>query len=171
MKPLVKGLSFVDTREFLLRELESYFGSDIKRINHAKKVLAFAEELLAEENADQEIVVAASILHDVGIKAAEQRYGSSAGKYQEELGPDIAREILLKTGLAHGDIEEICRIIAHHHSPGEVNTRNFKVLYDADWLVNLKDEVSTSDKVKLKNIINKVFLTKSGRLKAEKLYL
>lgn len=161
----------MDTKELLLKELESYFGSDTKRINHAKNVLAFAEELLESEKADRSIVVAAAILHDVGIKAAEEKYGSSAGQYQEELGPDIARGILLKTGLAHGDIEEICLIIAHHHSPGEVNTRNFKVLYDADWLVNLKDEVDTGDKVKLKNIINKVFLTKSGRLKAEKMYL
>jgi len=161
----------VDIKELLSRELENYFGSDTKRINHAKKVLAFAEELLESEKADRGIVIAAAMLHDVGIKAAEEKYGSSAGRYQEEFGPDIARGILLKTGIKKSDIEEICAIIAHHHSPGEVNTQNFKVLYDADWLVNLKDEVNTGDKVKLKNMINKVFLTKSGRLKAEKLYL
>jgi len=161
----------VDTKEVLLRKLESYFGSDTKRISHAKKVLAFAEELLESEKAGRNIVVAAAILHDVGIKAAEEKYGSSVGRYQEELGPDIARAILLKTGIKKSDIEEICVIIAHHHSPGEINTQNFKVLYDADWLVNLKDEVAASDKIKLKNIIDKVFLTKSGRLKAEKLYL
>ena len=158
-------------RKELIKELEDYFGNDTKRINHAKKVLGYAEELLKEEKADWHIVIPASILHDVGIKAAERKYGSSAGNYQEELGPDIARKMLLNAGLKKEDIEEICQIIAHHHSPGKINTQNFKVLYDADWLVNLKDEVDTKDKEKLKKMIDKIFLTKSGKSLAEKTYL
>ena len=158
-------------RKELTKELEDYFGADTKRINHAKKVLEYAEGLLKQEKADWHIVVPASLLHDVGIKAAEQKYGSSAGNYQGKLGPDIARKMLLKSGLKKEDIEEICQIIAHHHSPGKVNTINFKVLYDADWLVNLKDEVDIKDKDKLKQTIDRVFLTKTGRIKAEKMYL
>lgn len=161
----------ITIKDSLIKELEGYFGADAKRINHAKKVLKYAEELLKQEKADWHIVVPASILHDVGIKAAEQKYGSSTGRYQEELGPDIARKMLLKAGLKKEDIEEICQIIANHHSPGKVNTQNFKVLYDADWMVNLKDEVDTSDKTKLKGVINKVFLTSHGKALAEKVYL
>ena len=158
-------------RKELIEELEDYFGSDTKRINHAKHVLEYAEELLKQEHADWHIVIPASILHDIGIKAAEQKYGSSAGNYQEQLGPDIARKILLKTGLKKEDIEEICQIIAHHHSPGKINTENFKVLYDADWLVNLKDEVDLEDKAKLKKTIDKIFLTTTGKSLAKKIYL
>ena len=29
-------------------------------------------------------------------------------------------------------VEEVCQIIAHHHTPGVVDTLNFKVVYDAD---------------------------------------
>lgn len=158
-------------KEKLLQELDDYFGEDIKRINHAKNVLHFAEELLRQEKADWHIVIPASILHDVGIKVAEEKYGSNAGHYQEKEGPEIARIILLKVGLKKEDIEEICGIIAHHHSPGIVKTQNFKVLYDADWLVNLKDNVTTKDKVKLKTIIDKVFLTDTGKAMAEKTYI
>ena len=68
-------------------------------------------------------------------------------------------------------IDEVCQIIAHHHSPGKVNTLNFGVLYDADWLVNLKDEFDTSDREKLDKIIEKVFLTESGKELARKVYL
>jgi HD superfamily phosphodiesterase len=161
----------VTIKEKLLRELEDYFGSDTKRINHAKKVLSFAEELLKKERADWHIVIPASILHDVGIKISEAKYGSSAGHYQEKEGPEIARVILLKAGLKKENIDEICEIIGHHHSPGKINTQNFKVLYDADWLVNLKDEVATEDKVKLKAIIHKVFLTDAGRELAATIYL
>lgn len=158
-------------KDKLLGELEGYFGTDKKRIEHAKKVLSYAEELLKKEAADWHIVIPASILHDVGIKAAEEKYGSSAGHYQEKEGPSIAKGMLTKIGLKAQDADEICGIIAHHHSPGKVDTQNFKVLYDADWLVNLKDEVDIKDKTKLRAIIDKVFLTNAGKELAEKAYL
>lgn len=158
-------------RERLIEELERHFGADKKRIDHAKKVLAFAEGLLDKEGGEPEIVIPASILHDVGIKEAERKYGSSAGKYQEKEGPPIARRILEALGIGPQDIEEICQIIAHHHAPGKIDTKNFKILYDADWLVNLKDEVDTKDKVKLEKIINKVFYTDTARTLAQKTYL
>ncbi len=161
----------VTTKEKLIKELEDYFGTDTKRINHAKKVMGFAEELLKQEKADWHIVIPASILHDVGIKVAEEKYGSSAGHLQEKEGPEIARKILLKMGFKKEDIIEICDIIKYHHSPGKLTSQNFKLLYDADWLVNLKDEVDTKNKVKLKAIIEKVFLTDTGRKLAEKFYL
>ena len=161
----------ITTKEKLIKELEEYFAKDTKRIEHAQKVMDYAEELLKQEKADWHIVIPASILHDVWIKVAEKKYGSSAGIYQEKEGPEIARKILLKTGLKKEDIDEICEIIAHHHSPGRINTQNFKVLYDADWLVNLRDEVDTKDKSKLNQIIDKVFLTSTGKELAQKIYL
>ena len=155
----------------LIKELESYFGEDIKRINHAKKVMHFAEELLKLEKGDWHIVIPASILHDVGIKVSEEKYGSSAGHYQEKEGPAVAKKILLKIGVKNKDIDEICEIIRYHHSPGRINTKNFKTLYDADLLVNLKDEVDVKDKAKLEKIINKAFLTDAGKQIAKKTYL
>ena len=161
----------MDIERSLIKELEVYFGSDKKRINHAKRVLGFAEELLRKEKGDWHIVIPAAILHDVGIKAAEAKFGSSAGHLQEKEGPEIARKILMKFALSKKDIEEICAIIACHHSPGKINSLNFKLLYDADWLVNLKDEIKTQDKKALKPFIDKIFLTQSGKALAYKTYL
>ncbi len=162
---------FTTLKGRLIKELEDYFGEDIKRINHAKNVMHFAEELLKIENSDWHIVIPASILHDVGIKISEQKYGSSAGHYQEKEGPAVARKILLKIGVKNKDIDEICEIIRYHHSPGRINTKNFKALYDADLLVNLKDEVDVKDKAKLEKIINKAFLTDAGKQIAKNTYL
>ncbi len=158
-------------KEKLLKVLEEYFGSDAKRIRHAKLVMDYADELLRLEGGDWHIVIPASILHDVGIKAAEEKYGSCAGHYQEKEGPDIARKMLLKLGFKQDDIGQICEIIAHHHSPAESSSQNFKILYDADWLVNLKDETDCGDKQKLKDIIDKVFFTRSAKEIAQKKYL
>lgn len=159
------------TKEALVRAMEDYFHGDTKRINHAHKVMEYAEALLNPEGGDYSIVIGASLLHDIGIHAAEKKYGSTGGKYQEKEGPPIARPILARLGFEPNQIEEICQIIAHHHSPGKINTRNFKILYDADWLVNLRDEHDTQDKNKLSNIIDRVFLTPSGKTLAGEVYL
>ncbi|MDP1853195.1 MAG: HD domain-containing protein [Candidatus Omnitrophota bacterium] len=161
----------ITLKDKLLKELGDYFGPDTKRINHAKKVLGYAQTLLKKEQAGWHIVIPAAILHDVGIKISEEKYGSSAGIYQEKEGPEIAKKILLKMNFNKKDIDEICEIIAHHHTPGKVDTLNFKVLYDADWLVNLKDETDIKDKKKLRQAIGRIFLTKSGKELAERLYL
>jgi HD superfamily phosphodiesterase len=122
------------------KAMEAYFGDDVKRISHAKGVCAYAEELLKKEGGDPTVVIAAALLHDIGIQQAERKHGSSAGKYQEIEGPPIARAILEGLGVPSGQAEEICGIIAHHHSPGTLKTTSFKVVYDADLLVNLKDD-------------------------------
>jgi HD superfamily phosphodiesterase len=161
----------ITIKQRLIKELEDYFSDDRKRIQHAKDVMYFTEELLKQEKADWHIVIPASILHDIGIKVAEEKYGSSAGIYQEKEGPNIAKKILLKLGFKKQDIEEICKIIAHHHSPGKINTLNFQILYDADWLVNLKDWTDPKNKSKLKKVINRVFLTKTAKEIAKEIYL
>jgi HD superfamily phosphodiesterase len=148
-----------------------YLEGDGRRIEHARRVTAFAEQLNLAEKGDYDIIIAAGLLHDIGIHEAERKYRSNAGKYQEIEGPPIARLILKQIGMPGDQIEEICQIIAHHHTPGKINTVNFKVLYDSDWLVNLGDEFDTSDKSKLAGLIEKVFLTQSGKNMARKIYL
>jgi len=158
-------------RQKLIEGLEAHFGEDTKRITHAKKVMHFAEELLKREKGDWHVVIPASILHDVGIKEAEKKYGTAAGHYQEKEGPAIARKILLAVGGKKEDIDEICEIIAHHHTPGAVDSMNFKILYDADWLVNLEESVGGKESGQIARIIDKTFLTKAGKEFATKLYI
>lgn len=159
------------TKKALAGAMEAYFNGDTKRINHAHRVTEYAEELLQREEGDYPIVIGASLLHDIGIHQAQKKYGSTTGKFQEKEGPPIARRILTRLGFEQNQIEEICEIIAHHHSPGKINTQNFKVLYDADWLVNLRDEYDIQDRNKLGNIIDRVFLTPRGKALAAGIYL
>jgi len=151
--------------------MENYFGGDAKRINHAKKVTQFAKQILTSEPCNSEVVILAAVFHDIGIHEAERKFGSSSGYYQEKEGPSIARNILMKNQIEEQTAEEVCSIIGNHHSPGKINTINFKVLYDADWLVNLPDEYGIENKEKLRKVISKVFLTKTGRELAKKIYL
>jgi HD superfamily phosphodiesterase len=158
-------------KDTLLHDVELLFKDDTKRINHAKKVMAYVQEILAKEEGDWHILMPASILHDVGIKVAEEKYGSAAGHLQEKEGPGVARKLMLKLGLRLEHVEEVCEIIAHHHSPGIIKTNNFKILYDADLLVNIEEEMNTKDRDKLKKIIESSFLTPTGREIAKRVYL
>jgi len=159
------------TKTALVKAMEAYFNGDARRINHALRVTQYAEELLKSEAGDYPVVIGAAVLHDIGIHQAEKKYGSTSGKYQEIEGPPIAQRILTELGFEQKQIEEICEIIAHHHSPGKVNSKNFAIVCDADWLVNLKDEYDIRDRDKLSRIIEKVFLTPSGKARAKEVYL
>jgi hypothetical protein len=151
--------------------MEEYFGNDAKRIDHALRVTSFACRLMEDEPADPELVVATALLHDIGIREAEHKYGSATGNLQEIEGPPVARAILARFGYAEPFINEVCAIIASHHSPGEVDSDNFRIIWDADWLVNLGDECDLSEKEKVESIIKKTFMTATGKMMAKQIYL
>ncbi len=166
----IPGLENKDSPEESLkdrvaREMRHYFGDDRKRIEHAKRVASYAREINRFEQGDAAVVLTASYLHDIGIKEAERKHGSGSPKYQHLEGPPVAREILERLEADPALIDEVCDIIGHHHHPREEETRNFKVLYDADLLVNLEEKQKEVPPARdhLEKIINNSFLTPTGR--------
>ena len=158
-------------REQLIMYMQGLFGDDLRRIDHALAVLGHAEAILAAEpTADTEIVTAAAILHDIGIHEAERKHGSSAGRWQEIECPPIARAILARTAMAPDKIEHVCSIVAHHHSAG-FDSVEFRILWDADWLVNIPDEFPNETGPTMKARITKLFRTRAGLSRARDIYL
>ncbi len=155
----------------LIWEMEKVFGTDQKRIDHALAVLDYAERILKAEGGDPLVVKAAAILHDIGIHEAERKYDSSAGKYQEIEGPPIAKEILTKYKLDETIIERICEIIANHHTARDIDTLEFRIIWDADQLVNIPTESAGISNENLERLIDKVFKTKRGRQIASESFL
>jgi len=151
--------------------MRNYFGADQRRVDHALRVTGFAEEILRQEKGDRFVVIAAALLHDIGIREAERKYGSSAGNLQESEGPPVAREILSVLSFDQTVVTEVCEIIASHHSPGEVDTDNFRIIWDADWLVNLGDEFDLRDVAKTRDLIRNIFQTATGKVIAERIFL
>ncbi len=157
-------------REELLKdrvaiEMKNYFKHDFKRIGHAANVARYAEQIVREERGNPAVVLCAAYLHDIGIPEAERKYNSTAAKYQEKEGPPIAREILTRLGAKKKLMEEVCDIIGHHHHPRDEETLNFKILHDADLIVNLegREKKAPTDPEKLAAIIEEVIQTESGR--------
>lgn len=159
-------MRYLKTR--LIKALIEHFGDDDRRIDHALAVTLWAERIFEAEGGDLDIVLAVGLLHDVGIKQAEAIHGYNDGKMQERYGPPIAREILTRIGFPQGKTDEACAIIGSHHTPSGVPGPNFPILWDADMIVNLGDEMSDASLEKLGAIIEKSFKTQTGRLLARR---
>lgn len=124
----------------LMRAMIKYDGGDVPRIQHFVKVHDFARMIGVAEDMESKqlfILEAAAILHDVGIHAAEAKYGNSHGKHQEELGPAEAKKVLAEVGgFTEQQTERICWLIAHHHTYTNVTSQDHRILLEADFLVN-----------------------------------
>jgi putative nucleotidyltransferase with HDIG domain len=154
-------------------EMKLYFKNDFKRIGHAAKVARYAERLAQAEKADPAVVLSAAYLHDIGIKESERKYQSTAPEFHHREGPPVAREILTRLGAADALIEEVCDIVGHHHSPRDEETTNFKAVYDADLIVNLEEKLKQTpmESAKISHVIDRQFLTLSGKELARGLFL
>jgi HD domain. len=152
-------------KERYICELEQYFGPDRRRINHALKVLAAAEKIMDAEEVDaatREIVTITAILHDVGIKVAEEKYHSSAGIYQEQEGPAVAAAIMARQGTRAAAADRVAYIIGGHHTAAKNNGLDFQIIWEADLFVNIEEEGLTNHPEKLPAIIAANFRTPAG---------
>ena len=149
-----------------------YFKDDHRRINHALKVYGFAHGLAGLEGltpTELEIVDLAGLLHDIGIKEAERKYQSSAGKYQELEGPPVAAGILEAASAAPELIQRVSHLIGNHHTYGKIDGLDFQILVEADFIVNaFEDEMEPAA---IRKILDKYFKTSTGRKIIESLYL
>ncbi|MEL7647553.1 MAG: HD domain-containing protein [Sedimentibacter sp.] len=149
-----------------------YFGTDVRRINHALKVYGYAKsmgELEKLPREEQEILEISAILHDIGIKEAERKYSSAAGMYQEIEGPPVAREILSKYTISDESKDRVCHLIGNHHSYSKIDGADFQILVEADFLVNIFEDDIQREQVEI--IEQKYFKTKSGRKFIESMYM
>jgi putative nucleotidyltransferase with HDIG domain len=135
-----QGMKYL--RAQLARILVNYFGADNRRIEHALRVLHHADAMAANRPlCDPEIVIACALLHDVGIKASEDKHGYSNGRTQEEYGPAVAEELLNSIGFPPAKIEIVKNIIGNHHSPSRYDYPELAILKDADLIVNRDEKV------------------------------
>jgi HD superfamily phosphohydrolase YqeK/DNA-directed RNA polymerase subunit RPC12/RpoP len=165
-------------REDLLKdrvavEMKRYFGRDFKRIGHAASVARYAEQIVTEEGGNPAVVLCAAYLHDIGIHESERKYHSTAPEYQHKEGPPIARQIMNRLGARQDLVEQVCDIVGHHHHPRNEETLNFKIVYDADLIVNLeeKQKEKKTERERLSGIIEKSLFTDTGKRLARKALL
>jgi HD superfamily phosphodiesterase len=115
-----------------------------KNLIHTKIVLRYAVKLLNMVEGDEEVVVPAVLLHDVGWKAVPEHvhltaFGPNqsnpqAARLHEVEGAKTAREILEGLHYPPEKVKEICRIIQGHDSRKTSISRSDRIVKDGDKL-------------------------------------
>jgi hypothetical protein len=150
--------------EDLIVKMTEFNAGDPKRIQHFLKVYEFAHVIGIREGLDPEtlhILEMVAILHDIGIRPSEEKYGRCDGKMQEQEGPAYAKEILAQfPEVTAAETDRICYLIAHHHTYENVDGLDYRILLEADFLVNaLEDDLP---KEAIRKSRENVFETETG---------
>ena len=158
--------------EQLILEMTEFNKGDAKRIQHFIKVYEFAHLIGRLEGLDkktQKILDIAAIMHDIGIRPGEEKYGRCDGKIQEQEGPDYARKMLEKfPEVTQEEIDRVCYLIGHHHTYSDVDGIDYRILLEADFLVNAYEDALSTESIV--NFRKNVFRTKTGTELLNKMY-
>lgn len=148
----------------LIYRMTAYFGGDPKRIQHFMKVYAYAVLIAKGENMSDDLLEtlqAAAVVHDIGIHAAEEKYGSCSGQLQEKEGPPLARMLLTEVGYSPECIERVAYLVGHHHTYNNIDGIDYQILVEADFIVNMYED--NLSKKAVQNACQSVFATNSGK--------
>lgn len=162
MIPTIRKDDFMLNQLFL--EMIRYYNGDANRIQHFAKVHAFAKligEMEQIGDRDLKTLEAAAYVHDIGIKPAEQKYGHSSGKLQEQEGPAIAEEMLNRLGFEKELTKRVCYLVGHHHTYTGIDGIDYQILIEADFLVNLYED--GHDQKTAATVYENIFRTQSGK--------
>ena len=128
----------------LIGEMIAWEAGEPKRINHFLKVYGFAKAIASREqlsSATMNLVETAAILHDIGIRPALEKHGSSAGALQEEEGETA--------------------LVGHHHSYEYVHDIDHQILFEAYFLVNLNEKNAPAEEIQRAR--DNIFKTFTGK--------
>ena len=159
-----------------------------KNDTHTEIAAALAQQLLAQEGGDEDVVMPAIILHDTGWKKVPENvqlkaFGPKAtssewNRVHEVEGARIAGDILRKVDYPDDKILEIQEIIKGHDSRKEALSINDGIVKDADKLCRyfpnafqtnvIRFGVTADENVEwLRRNLETWFLTKSGKQMAK----
>ena len=144
--------------------MTEYFSGDARRIQHFAKVHAFSRLLGHAEGLDEKTqftLEVAALVHDIGIRKAEETYGRCPGSLQEKEGPAEAKKLLEGLSLPPDVVERVCYLVGHHHTYSNMDGADYRILVEADFLVNLYDDAESPAAVRA--ALERVFSTQSGK--------
>ena len=150
--------------ETVYQRMIEYYAGDPHQIQHFAKVHTYSRLIGSLEGLDEETQITlemAALVHDVGIKAGMEKYGRGNGKIQEELGPAIAEEMLTELGVDPDRVARISWLVGHHHTYTNVEGLDYRILLEADFLVNLHEEQETREAIQ--QAYTDIFLTETGK--------
>lgn len=162
-----RNMTDIEKREklyALAQGMIAFYRGEPEQIQHFLKVRSFARLIGEGEGIPEDMMFlleAVALLHDIGIKPAMEKYGRCDGHLQEEEGPEPARRMLEQLGFAEEITERVCFLIAHHHTITLDEGLDYRILLEADALVNIYENGLSKEAAC--NMLEMVFRTDTGR--------
>ncbi len=167
-----KGKPMPQDNGALMRAMCQYEGGCVQRVNHFLKVHGFAKIIGEGEGyppQTRQLLEAAALVHDIGIRPSLEKYGSSAGPYQEKEGPAMAKAMLEELGYPPTFVERVCFLVGHHHTYSAINGADYQALVEADFLVNIFE--GGMERPAVERLEKQIFRTAVGKELLRTLYL
>ena len=147
----------------IAKKMIDFYDGSRRDVRHFLKVHAYAKLIGELENLDEKTQLTleiAAIVHDIACPMCREKYGSSAGKNQELEGMPLAREFLSDAGLGGDIIDRVVYLVGHHHTIDAVDGEDYRILLEADYLVNADESNYTPENIE--NTRRIMFKTKTG---------
>jgi predicted metal-dependent HD superfamily phosphohydrolase len=162
----------MDKVKDLILEMIHFDAGEPELIQHFVKVYEFAKLIGLMEGISPEqmdVLEAAAVVHDIGIKVCMEKFGECSGKMQEKEGPAYAEELLGKLGFRQELIERVSYLVAHHHTYSNIDGIDYQILVEADFLVNFYENQNSKEAIR--NTYDKIFKTESGRKICSRMFM
>jgi uncharacterized protein len=140
-------------------------------VAHLLKVWGYAHTIGLCEGLDsqtQRTVEIAALVHDIACPLCRLKYGHTAGPLQEKEGEPLARAFLTDCGVEAETVDRAAWMVAHHHSPKASQDTDFRILLEADYLVNADESHYAAEAIR--HAEQALFTTQTGRTLLRAIY-
>ena len=148
-----------------------FYEGRVHDIDHFMKVWGYAKTIGELEHLDvhtQETLELAAIVHDIACPLCREKYGNTAGPYQQSEGIPLTRAFYVDFGIPSEQLERICYLVGHHHTFRDIKGLDYQILVEADFIVNAS-ESNMSIKA-IQSFYKKVFKTSTGKKLLTEIY-
>lgn len=155
-----------------IEKMIAFYQGNLHDINHFLKVWAFARTIGEQEGLDeqtQRTLELAAVVHDIACPACREKYGNANGKYQELESPPLVEKFFEGMPVERRMAERISWLVAHHHTYTDVEGMDYRILLEADFLVNAGESGYTPSAIR--NFRERVFRTAAGKELLDSMYL
>lgn len=155
----------------LMQKMIAYSDGNLHDIAHFIKVHSYARTIGIQEellDSEQETVELAAIIHDIACPLCRIKYGNTNGKHQEEESAPLVREILEGIDIPAAMADRINYLVSHHHTYTNVDGIDYRILLEADFLVNADESNMSADAIL--NARSSFYETKTGIALLDSIY-
>lgn len=155
----------------VITKMVTYSHGNKHDIAHFLKVYTYARMIGEMENLpekQQETLEIAAVIHDIACPVCREKYGNTNGSNQEKESPQLVENFLKDVEIDEEMKSRINYLVSHHHTYTNVEGMDYRILLEADFLVNADESQMSEEAVKTAR--TRIFETDTGRKLLTEIY-